>query len=97
MIGNMVLWASQQPLGADFLKSDHVIASKAETMVETIAHLDDVYGGAREYSRTIGLTDEEVRAATDAGWTAVDLGPRILRVETAATLLAGWASIVASS
>jgi len=43
-----------------------------------------------------GLTDEEVRAATEAGWTAVDLGPRILRVETAATLLAGWASIVAS-
>ena len=58
----MVLWALQRPLGADFLKSDHVIASKAETMVETIAHLDDVYGGAREYSRTIGLTDEEVSA-----------------------------------
>jgi 16S rRNA (uracil1498-N3)-methyltransferase len=43
-----------------------------------------------------GLTDEEVRAATEAGWTAVELGPRILRVETAATLLVGWGAIVAS-
>ena len=37
-----------------------------------------------------GLTGEEVAAAQAAGWTAVDLGARILRVETAATLLAGW-------
>lgn len=42
-----------------------------------------------------GLTDEEVATARAAGWTAVDLGPRILRVETAATLLAGWGAIVA--
>ena len=45
---------------ADFLKTDHVIASKAETMVETIAHLDEVYGGAREYAKLVGLSDEEV-------------------------------------
>ena len=31
-----------------------------------------------------GLTDAEVAAATTAGWQSVDLGPRILRVETAA-------------
>jgi 16S rRNA (uracil1498-N3)-methyltransferase len=35
-----------------------------------------------------GLTDDEVAAATSAGWQAVDLGPRILRVETAAIALA---------
>jgi 16S rRNA (uracil1498-N3)-methyltransferase len=35
-----------------------------------------------------GFTEEEVRAATDAGWQLVDLGPRILRVETAAIALA---------
>jgi 16S rRNA (uracil1498-N3)-methyltransferase len=35
-----------------------------------------------------GLTDEEVAAATAAGWQTVDLGPRILRVETAAIALA---------
>jgi 16S rRNA (uracil1498-N3)-methyltransferase len=35
-----------------------------------------------------GFTDAEVTAALAAGWEAVDLGPRILRVETAALVLA---------
>jgi 16S rRNA (uracil1498-N3)-methyltransferase len=35
-----------------------------------------------------GLTDEEVALATEAHWQPVDLGPRILLVETAAFLLA---------
>jgi 16S rRNA (uracil1498-N3)-methyltransferase len=35
-----------------------------------------------------GLTGGEVAAAIAAGWQAVDLGPRILRVETAAVALA---------
>jgi 16S rRNA (uracil1498-N3)-methyltransferase len=35
-----------------------------------------------------GFTDEEVAAAQAAGWHSIDLGPRILRVETAAILLA---------
>jgi 16S rRNA (uracil1498-N3)-methyltransferase len=35
-----------------------------------------------------GFTDAEVAAATDAGWQAVAMGPRILRVETAAICLA---------
>jgi 16S rRNA (uracil1498-N3)-methyltransferase len=35
-----------------------------------------------------GFTDEEVGAALAAGWQSIDLGPRILRVETAAILLA---------
>ncbi len=34
-----------------------------------------------------GFTDEEVAAATEAGWRRVDLGRRILRVETAAVCL----------
>jgi len=34
-----------------------------------------------------GFTNEEVALATKAGWHAVDLGPRILRIETAALLL----------
>jgi len=34
-----------------------------------------------------GFTDEEAALALAAGWRAVDLGPRILRVETAALLL----------
>ncbi|HZZ72959.1 MAG TPA: RsmE family RNA methyltransferase [Pirellulales bacterium] len=38
-----------------------------------------------------GFTDDEVAATIAAGWSAVTLGPRILRVETAAILLAAWA------
>ena len=34
-----------------------------------------------------GFTDDEVAEAVAAGWQTVDLGPRILRIETAALLL----------
>lgn len=37
-----------------------------------------------------GWTDEEVALAGAAGWRKVGLGPRTLRVETAALLLAAW-------
>jgi 16S rRNA (uracil1498-N3)-methyltransferase len=40
-----------------------------------------------------GLTDAEVAAATSAGWQLVSLGPRILRVETAAVVLASVISL----
>jgi 16S rRNA (uracil1498-N3)-methyltransferase len=35
-----------------------------------------------------GFTDDEVALARAAGWRVLDLGPRILRVETAALALA---------
>jgi 16S rRNA (uracil1498-N3)-methyltransferase len=35
-----------------------------------------------------GFTDEDVARARAAGWQVIDLGPRILRVETAALALA---------
>jgi 16S rRNA (uracil1498-N3)-methyltransferase len=38
-----------------------------------------------------GFTDDEVAGAPSAGWQTVTLGPRILRVETAALALAAWA------
>ncbi len=41
-----------------------------------------------------GFSDEEVSSATQKGWQPLDLGPRILRVETAALLLAGLATSV---
>ena len=44
-----------------------------------------------------GFSDEEVALATDAGWQTVDLGPRILRVETAALFLAAVVASVQSS
>jgi 16S rRNA (uracil1498-N3)-methyltransferase len=41
-----------------------------------------------------GLTDEEINAAIAAGWQLVDLGPRILRVETAAVALSAAVSLL---
>jgi 16S rRNA (uracil1498-N3)-methyltransferase len=41
-----------------------------------------------------GLTDEEVAIACEAGWAPVSLGPCILRVETAATLMASAAALM---
>jgi 16S rRNA (uracil1498-N3)-methyltransferase len=40
-----------------------------------------------------GFTDEEVEPARELGWQVVGLGPRILRVETAAVMLAAWAAL----
>lgn len=45
---------------ADFLISDEMIASKAETAAGTLRHIADKYGGARGYARAIGLSDAEV-------------------------------------
>ncbi len=42
-----------------------------------------------------GFTDEEVGKAQGNGWRLVDLGPRTLRIETAALVLAAWASLLA--
>lgn len=44
-----------------------------------------------------GWTEEEVAAGLAAGWQAVSLGPRILRVETAAIALATLASVTNDS
>lgn len=47
-----------------------------------------------------GFTPEEIEAAREAGWTLVSLGPRTLRIETAALALAvlagsaGWSGSV---
>ncbi|OAI55206.1 hypothetical protein AYO44_00400 [Planctomycetaceae bacterium SCGC AG-212-F19] len=40
-----------------------------------------------------GFTDEEIAKAVEAGWQVVGLGPRIMRVETAAIALAAWLSL----
>jgi 16S rRNA (uracil1498-N3)-methyltransferase len=38
-----------------------------------------------------GFMDEEIELARAAGWQVVGLGPRVLRVETAALVLTAWA------
>ncbi len=40
-----------------------------------------------------GFTEEEAKAAQDQNWQRITLGPRILRVETAAVALAAWISL----
>jgi 16S rRNA (uracil1498-N3)-methyltransferase len=40
-----------------------------------------------------GFTPGELAAAQSAGWRSISLGPRILRVETAAIALAAWAAL----
>jgi 16S rRNA (uracil1498-N3)-methyltransferase len=45
-----------------------------------------------------GFTDAETVSAKDAGWKIISLGPRLLRVETAAIILAVWgAGLIQSS
>ena len=44
-----------------------------------------------------GFADDEVTAAATAGWSIVDLGPRILRVETAALALMSLVACLAGS
>ncbi|MCE9603581.1 MAG: 16S rRNA (uracil(1498)-N(3))-methyltransferase [Planctomycetia bacterium] len=44
-----------------------------------------------------GFTEEEEAAALSAGWEGINLGPRILRIETAAALLCGWAALTEPS
>jgi len=40
-----------------------------------------------------GFTEEEIGKARAAGWTLVDLGPRILRIETAALAVVSWLTL----
>lgn len=44
-----------------------------------------------------GFSPVELAAAQSAGWQSVSLGPRILRVETAAVAIAAWAALAATS
>jgi 16S rRNA (uracil1498-N3)-methyltransferase len=44
-----------------------------------------------------GFTEEELELARSSGWQLLDLGPRILRLETAALVLAAWAVAAAGT
>jgi 16S rRNA (uracil1498-N3)-methyltransferase len=41
-----------------------------------------------------GFTEEEIATAVQAGWKTVTLGPRTLRVDTAAIALAAWGALL---
>jgi len=78
------------------------VAETSDVPLRLLAHptgrdgLADLLRQAGEPDRVLaavgpegGFTEEEVSLAMTAGWRSIDLGPRILRVETAAILLAG--------
>ena len=55
-----------------------------------LARLTPPAGGAAvAVGPECGFTDEELTAAQAAGWRRASLGPRVLRVETAAIAAAG--------
>jgi 16S rRNA (uracil1498-N3)-methyltransferase len=67
-------------------------------LVPTAVRLDspDLQPFERDMALTVGpeggFTEEEISEARAAGWQIIDLGPRILRVETAALVLASCAT-----
>jgi 16S rRNA (uracil1498-N3)-methyltransferase len=72
-----------------------LLASPAAT--DDLTQAAALAGASRPVAAIIGpeggLTDEEEAAAVAAGWRPVSLGPRILRIETAAALVCGWAAV----
>lgn len=65
---------------------------------ETIPHQAEASRAIRQLMLLVGpeggLTTKEYRTAVEAGWQAASLGPRILRMETAATGACFWAQAV---
>ena len=58
------------------------------TVIGELAHERGLHGSVIAVGPEGGLTDEEAQLALAHGWRDVDLGPRILRVETAAVMMA---------
>ncbi len=85
---------------AEPLDWDTFVAETRQEPLRLLAHPQDSSQGikalrAKEFPQRVflavgpegGFTDEEVALAVAAGWRTVNLGPRILRVETAALFL----------
>ncbi len=82
----------------DLIPADHcrLIASPTGKALGTV-ELDGRSGGvAITVGPEGGFTTAELEAARACGWSAVSLGPRMLRVETAAIAVASW-SVAARS
>src|SRR5579871_514715 len=69
--------------------------------VRIVAHPDGAHGSwprggelALAVGPEAGFTPEEIEAGRAHGWQVIHLGPRILRTETAALVLAAWARVV---
>jgi 16S rRNA (uracil1498-N3)-methyltransferase len=68
------------------LPKERILAHPGGEVLSHAVHHDCVLAVGPEG----GFTDEEVEQARASGWRVVGLGPRILRVETAAIVLAAW-------
>src|SRR5205823_5880899 len=82
-VGPLTEWADYCR-GADLPAVRWVAHPGAETIAKG-EHRGDV---AVAVGPEGGFTDEEIESARAAGWRVVGLGPRVLRVETAAVALA---------
>jgi len=101
--GRNVLMRIEEPqdvAGAAGLFGDDVLRLlAAPSATDGLAPMSSSESALRPVAAIIGpeggLTDEEEAAATAAGWRPVSLGPRILRIETAAALVCAWAALEA--
>jgi 16S rRNA (uracil1498-N3)-methyltransferase len=90
--GRNVLMRVEPPRAwADFVRDERLPARRLLAHPGSAARVA-LPAGASDVVAAVGpeggFTDEEVALAVAAGWQAVGLGPRILRVETAAIALA---------
>ena len=69
-------------LGTSGMSVVHEIAARRKAVIVDCAFMDAEPGTLRCF------TPDEVLLATESGWQVVDLGPRVLRTETAAIVLA---------
>jgi len=80
----------------DYLRSTTPSATRllADPAGQSLGQLHDQPRAGSDWHAAIGteggFSPGETAAATAAGWRLVSLGPRILRVETAALMLAAW-------
>jgi 16S rRNA (uracil1498-N3)-methyltransferase len=97
---NQLMHISQpQPLAEYLAASPDATRLFAHPGGQALAALSERLTASREVRIAVGpeggFTDDELALAGQAGWLAVDLGARILRVETAALVLAALAGSIA--
>jgi 16S rRNA (uracil1498-N3)-methyltransferase len=82
-------WAWAEFVGRDDLTADRYLLHPVGPGLPAAAPAG---GAAIAVGPEGGFTDEELAAAAAAGWQRASLGPRVLRVETAAVAAAAWAA-----
>jgi 16S rRNA (uracil1498-N3)-methyltransferase len=106
---NRLMQITQPQSLDEFVHSTTAVDTKGGTSLRWLAHpggqsIADALSPLREPKRQVsvarlaigpegGFSEAEVRSALSAGWQAIDLGPRILRVETAAIWLCALVGI----